>query len=91
MLRKLLQAASDRLFPPSSPEEREYRDAYRALDQAQRDAHQAGIYGTDTEELAAARTRLGAAHDALAASRGEEVTEETALIVAILRGERVDY
>lgn len=91
MLKKLRQAITTWLDAGSTPEERAYGEASRELRRAERAAHKAGIYRTDTPEVAAARERQAAAYDALAASRGEETTPETAALVAILRGERTDY
>lgn len=84
----LKQAIRDWLRGETTPEQREYGEACRAFRKAQRAAYKAGIYGTDTPELSAARARLATAHDVLAASRSEETTPETAAIVAILRGDR---
>lgn len=75
-----IKAISAWLESAATPEERAYRDAAHAYDQAERAAR-----GKDTPELEAARTRLAAAYGTLALSRGENPA--TGPIGAILRGD----
>ncbi len=63
-MKRIRQAISSAMWSGATPEQIEYRDANRALSRAGRAAGDA-----ETEELRAARARLGVAYDRYEASR----------------------